>query len=43
MIRETYEYIVKLKKTQPSSSRSSDSHSEEGSLRIHEYYQPTLN
>ena len=43
IVREKNEYIKKLKKihaSHVSSSRSSDSHVEEESLRINEYYQP---
>jgi len=38
MVKQRDEY--KKKKSHPPSSRSSDSHSEEGSLRINDYYQP---
>jgi len=41
IIKERRYYIVKIKKTQPSSFRTSDSHSEEGSHSFHDYYQPT--
>ena len=40
IVREKDEYIKKFKKSHASSSRSRDSHAEEKSLRISEYYQP---
>jgi len=42
MIKERDDYIRKHKNSYPSSSRSSDSHTKEESLRINDYYQPTL-
>jgi len=41
LVKERDKYIRKHKKSHPSSSRSSDSHAEEKSLKINYYYQPT--
>jgi len=41
LVKERDEYIRNHKKSHSSSSRSSDSHIEEESLRSNDYYQPT--
>jgi len=41
LVKERDEYIRNHKKYHPSSSRSSDSHAKEKTLRINDYYQPT--